>query len=79
MGSQGDRTVPPRFKCLTISRLSMPRVMTVSFHKYGDFFFPGTGDLSDTGAMNGELQVGGGKGTGMVLQDTILHSNTVPH
>jgi len=53
--------------------------MTVSFHKYGDFFFPGTGDLSDTGAMNGELQVGGGKGTGMVLQDTILHSNTVPH
>ena len=29
------------------------RVMTVSFHKYGDFFFPGTGDLTDTGAMNG--------------------------
>ena len=27
--------------------------MTVSFHKYGDYFFPGTGDLTDTGAMNG--------------------------
>ena len=30
------------------------RVMTVSFHKYGDYFFPGTGDLTDTGALNGE-------------------------
>ncbi len=28
------------------------RVMTVSFHKYGDFF-PGTGDLKDIGASNG--------------------------
>ncbi len=28
------------------------RVMTVSFHKYGDFF-PGTGDLKDVGASNG--------------------------
>jgi hypothetical protein len=26
------------------------RVMTVSFHKYGDEFFPGTGDLTDVGA-----------------------------
>lgn len=25
------------------------RVMTVSFHKYGDNFFPGTGDIEDTG------------------------------
>jgi len=25
------------------------RVMTVSFHKYGDYFFPGTGDLADIG------------------------------
>ena len=25
------------------------RVMTVSFHKYGDFFFPGTGELADVG------------------------------
>lgn len=30
-----------------------PRVMTVSFHKYGDFF-PGTGDISDTGAAEGK-------------------------
>ncbi|KHJ98216.1 histone deacetylase family protein [Oesophagostomum dentatum] len=30
------------------------RVMTVSFHKYGDFF-PGTGDLKDIGAGKGRL------------------------
>ncbi len=30
------------------------RVMTVSFHKYGDAFFPGTGHLDDVGADNGE-------------------------
>ncbi|CAD6198383.1 unnamed protein product [Caenorhabditis auriculariae] len=30
------------------------RVMTVSFHKYGDFF-PGTGDLKDIGAGRGRL------------------------
>jgi len=29
------------------------RVMTVSFHKYGDFF-PGTGNLNDTGELNGK-------------------------
>jgi histone deacetylase 1/2 len=29
-----------------------PRVMTVSFHKYGDFF-PGTGDIKDVGAKTG--------------------------
>lgn len=29
------------------------RVMTVSFHKYGDNFFPGTGSLSDIGEKNG--------------------------
>ncbi|GAX79964.1 hypothetical protein CEUSTIGMA_g7403.t1 [Chlamydomonas eustigma] len=31
------------------------RVMTVSFHKYGDYFFPGTGSLTDTGALNGKF------------------------
>lgn len=25
------------------------RVMTVSFHKYGDQFFPGTGDMDEIG------------------------------
>jgi len=30
------------------------RVMTVSLHKYGDFFFPGTGDVKDVGAKNGK-------------------------
>ncbi|KAI9905957.1 hypothetical protein PsorP6_014034 [Peronosclerospora sorghi] len=29
------------------------RVMTVSFHKYGDFF-PGTGDIKDIGTKNGK-------------------------
>jgi len=29
------------------------RVMTVSFHKYGNYFFPGTGDMYETGAENG--------------------------
>ena len=33
-----------------LSCLLLPcRVMTVSFHKYGDYFFPGTGDLADIG------------------------------
>ena len=29
------------------------RVMTVSFHKYGGNFFPGTGDLYETGVLDG--------------------------
>merc|ERR1719435_177685 len=29
------------------------RVMTVSFHKYGNYFFPGTGDMYEAGAENG--------------------------
>ncbi len=29
------------------------RVMTVSFHKYGNWFFPGTGDMYETGAEAG--------------------------
>ncbi|XP_065904416.1 histone deacetylase 3-like [Dysidea avara] len=30
------------------------RVMTVSFHKYGNYFFPGTGDMYETGADKGK-------------------------
>lgn len=30
------------------------RVMTVSFHKYGNMFFPGTGDLDEVGARDGK-------------------------
>ncbi|XP_042456533.1 histone deacetylase 9 [Zingiber officinale] len=30
------------------------RVMTVSFHKYGDIFFPGTGDVKDIGEKEGK-------------------------
>ncbi|GLI66349.1 hypothetical protein VaNZ11_010132 [Volvox africanus] len=33
--------------------LTSDRVMTVSFHKYGDNFFPGTGDLGDCGLAGG--------------------------
>ncbi|XP_072934589.1 histone deacetylase 3 [Epargyreus clarus] len=29
------------------------RVMTVSFHKYGNYFFPGTGDMYEIGAESG--------------------------
>ncbi|KAH9499938.1 Histone deacetylase 3 [Bulinus truncatus] len=29
------------------------RVMTVSFHKYGQYFFPGTGDMYEIGAESG--------------------------
>jgi histone deacetylase 1/2 len=32
---------------------STDRVMTLSFHKYGDFF-PGTGDVRDTGVEEGK-------------------------
>jgi histone deacetylase 1/2 len=28
--------------------------MTVSFHRYGETFFPGTGDLKDVGADQGK-------------------------
>eukprot|EP00253_Pinus_taeda_P029905 PITA_29905 len=30
------------------------RVMTVSFHKYGDMFFPGTGDVKEVGEREGK-------------------------
>lgn len=30
------------------------RVMTVSFHKYGSYFFPGTGDMYEIGADSGK-------------------------
>jgi histone deacetylase 1/2 len=31
------------------------RVMTVSFHRFGDGFFPGTGDLLDIGCGEGKF------------------------
>ncbi|KAK2376030.1 histone deacetylase [Trifolium repens] len=31
------------------------RVLTVSFHKYGDMFFPGTGDAKEIGEREGKL------------------------
>jgi histone deacetylase 1/2 len=33
----------------------MRRVLTVSFHKYGNYFFPGTGDLKDIGERHGKF------------------------
>ena len=33
------------------------RVMTVSFHKFGESFFPGTGDLDDVGIGRGKKYV----------------------
>lgn len=32
----------------TIGEVGLDRVMTVSFHKFGDLFFPGTGDVKVT-------------------------------
>ncbi len=31
------------------------RVMTVSFHKYGNYFFPGTGDMYELGSESGKF------------------------
>lgn len=43
----------PSFSCLVFviqeAFYTTDRVMTLSFHKYGDFF-PGTGDIKDVGA-----------------------------
>jgi histone deacetylase 3 len=33
---------------------SADRVMTVSLHKYGANFFPGTGEFGEVGAMEGK-------------------------
>lgn len=30
------------------------RVMTVSFHKFGNYFFPGTGDMYEVGIEKGK-------------------------
>ena len=30
------------------------RVLTVSFHKFGNYFFPGTGDIKDIGESHGK-------------------------
>lgn len=32
------------------------RVMTVSFHKFGDQFFPGTGDVNEIGVKSGKVR-----------------------
>jgi histone deacetylase 1/2 len=32
--------------------------MTVSFHKFGESFFPGTGDLDDVGIGRGKKYAG---------------------
>ena len=31
-------------------------MLTVSFHKYGNYFFPGTGDIADIGERHGRCQ-----------------------
>ncbi len=52
------RTLPP---CRAVPCRTADRVMTVSFHKYGENFFPGTGDLGDVG-------LGAGKGYAVSLE-----------
>ena len=48
------------------------RVMTVSFHKYGDNFFPGTGEISDVGERNGKYY-----SVNVPLKDGILDDDFV--
>ena len=36
----------------------LDRVMTVSFHKFGNHFFPGTGGPDEIGAQNGKYYSG---------------------
>lgn len=38
-----------------ISQFCYGRVMTVSFHKFGDKFFPGTGDVKEIGEREGKF------------------------
>jgi hypothetical protein len=38
---------------LLLPLLLPPLLLQVSFHKYGDYFFPGTGDLKDIGEQRG--------------------------
>lgn len=42
--------------------------MTVSFHKYGDYFFPGTGDVKDVGIKAGATSGGVWEGGGGVWE-----------
>ena len=32
-------------------------MLTVSFHKYGNYFFPGTGDIADIGERHGRCML----------------------
>jgi acetoin utilization deacetylase AcuC-like enzyme len=44
------------YNYLTVARttlLLLLLLLQVSFHKYGDYFFPGTGDLKDIGEQRG--------------------------
>ena len=40
--------------CLLMNGVCCCRVLTVSFHKYGNYFFPGTGDIKDVGESHGK-------------------------
>ena len=42
------------FLILSRAFYTTDRVMTVSFHKFGEGFFPGTGDVNDTGIGRGK-------------------------
>lgn len=54
------------------------RVMTVSFHKYGNYFFPGTGDMYDVGQDSGRYYaVNVPMKEGMDDESIFIHSFTV--
>ena len=46
-----------RFSDLRRAFYTTDRVMTVSFHKFGESFFPGTGDIDDIGIGRGKKYI----------------------
>jgi acetoin utilization deacetylase AcuC-like enzyme len=43
----------PSYMLTCSCRALLLLLLQVSFHKYGDYFFPGTGDLKDIGEQRG--------------------------
>ena len=53
------------------------RVMTVSFHKYGNYFFPGTGDMYEIGAEVGRYYSGKRNCTRDIVRVLRLDTNSI--
>jgi acetoin utilization deacetylase AcuC-like enzyme len=57
MGGSEVNATHVAWDCVQLSSLALATLLLlllqVSFHKYGDYFFPGTGDLKDIGEQRG--------------------------